>query len=325
VSQPDHVAPENEPASGETPTRTIVVRLVLLPGLIVLVFVLIWLVIGYLTVTPGDIEGMLDDLQRPGRARFRAAVNLVKALGDPDNTALKSDTAVVARLSTILEEELRRERVDQQQQAIRICLCRALGEFHVADGLPVLIEAASVRNTEADADVRRTALEAIAVLAGNVPPETLTANPRLLPVLLEAAAERSDAVRNAAAFALGVVGGSQAEEKLQTLLSDPNTDVRYNAALGLARQGNPAAVDLLVEMLDPQRPMDSPAEQSPAERDFRRATILTNALRVTERLADSGEHLPRLIEAVEQLSRANVDLAVRARAKEVLLKLRGGR
>ena len=50
---------------------------------------------------------------------------------------------------------------------------------------------------------------------------------------------------------MGVIGGGKAESTLETLLSDGHSDVRYNAATGLARHGNARAVDVLLEMLDP--------------------------------------------------------------------------
>ena len=52
-------------------------------------------------------------------------------------------------------------------------------------------------------------------------------------------ASRSDnaPLRGSAAFTLGVLGGDEAVERLVQLVADDTNDVRYNAAIGLARQG----------------------------------------------------------------------------------------
>ena len=56
-------------------------------------------------------------------------------------------------------------------------------------------------------------------------------------------------LRSSATFALGVIGGPGAGERLGQLVEDGDDDVRYNAAIGLARQGADAAWQPLEEML----------------------------------------------------------------------------
>ena len=60
-------------------------------------------------------------------------------------------------------------------------------------------------------------------------------------------------LRATSAFTLGVLGGSQALERLERSLGDPHDNTRYNAAIGLARHGVMAAIPTLVEMLDQEQ------------------------------------------------------------------------
>ena len=50
---------------------------------------------------------------------------------------------------------------------------------------------------------------------------------------------------------MGVIGGKAFKERLESLLTDGNADVRYNAATWLAAEGDAQAVPTLAEMLDP--------------------------------------------------------------------------
>jgi hypothetical protein len=158
-----------------------------------------------------------------------------------------------------------------------------------------------------------------------VGPERLRERPALIAVLLEAADDPRPPLRSAAAFTLGVIGGTEAEAKLETLLADAYPDVRYNAATGLARHGNLKAVDVLLEMLDPNESAGIAVEKQVPARDFKRAMILVNALRATGQLAsaDPTADMSRLTEAVRRLARADVDESVRVKAIEVSSQLEG--
>jgi HEAT repeat protein len=179
------------------------------------------------------------------------------------------------------------------------------------DLLPGLLEAARSPRSADEADVRLAALEAIAVLVSRASPARLRNHPDLVPVLLEAAEDERREVRERAAFTLGVVGGDRAEACLERMLADAKTEVRYNAATGLARHGNAKCIAVLREMLDPQ------------QADSRRAMIRVNALRAIDRLADANPNadLGHLAEAVEQLTRADVATEVGVKAADVLRRL----
>jgi HEAT repeat protein len=295
-------------------------KLVVLPALVVCVLVMIFVVIGWLTLSPGDVDALVDALERRGNTRWRAAVDLAGALAEPGGAELKNDPALAARLAEILRREIESGGLREEQITLRMYLCRALGEFHVAEPLSVLLQAATTERDPREVDVRRSAIEAVAVLASNFGSERLRTRREVISALMDAAADARPPLRSAAAFALGVIGGSEAEAKLEGLLRDAHPDVRYNAATGLARHGNLAAIDVLLEMLDPNESAGIEVEKQEAARDFKRAMIFSNGLRATGQLvsANPAAELSRLREAVARLTRPVVDAPIRVKAVEVL-------
>jgi hypothetical protein len=286
-------------------TGGLLVKLILLPALAV---VAIALTIVWLGRPAGDVNSLIDTLAREGRDRWSAALGLSAALHEPGGAALKRDPAVARRLSEILQKEINAGGMEWDQVRLRMYLCRALGEFQVADPLPVLVEAARLQRSGKEVEVRCSAIEALALLASHIGPAELRSDPPLVTVLLQAAEDEERRVRQRAAFALGVVGGEQAQARLQRMLADPSAEVRYNAATGLARHGNPKCIGILREMLQPQQV------------DARRTTVQRNALEATGRLAaaNPSAELGELLEAVEQLAHAPVGAEVRVKAAEVL-------
>ena len=101
-------------------------------------------------------------------------------------------------------------------------------------------------------------------------------------------------MRNACGFTLGVLGGGKSVEGLLRLLGDPATDVRSNAALGLARLGQTDAYEALSEMLSRQDVVLSEkasADEMQSER-YKRALIVVNALRGVTMLIDATNQPP---------------------------------
>ena len=111
-------------------------------------------------------------------------------------------------------------------------------------------------------------------------------------VLLAAAGGDDASLRSRAAYTLGVVGGSGATARLTSLLGDAEENVRFNAAVGLARQCDPAAWGVLEEMLtlpDVEVPAGDDAKQS--ER-YKRAIVALNALKAVGLLVDATRAPP---------------------------------
>jgi len=299
-------------------------RLVLLPALVVSVLVAGFAGLGWMTFSPRDVDSLVAALERDGNTRWQAAVDLAGTLAEPGGARLKSDPALAGRLIEILHREVEGGGMLDDQIMLRMYLCRALGEFHVPDPLPVLIRAARTERDAAEVDVRCSAIEAITVLASNLGPAGLRTRTELMSVLSEAAEDPRPRLRSRAAFALGVIGGSEAEARLEALLLDGSPDVRYNAATGLARHGNAKVVDVLLEMLDPNELAGIERETEEPGRDFKRVMILTNGLRATRQLASENRTIDigRLREAVRRLTVSDVEDAVRAEAVGVWSELK---
>ena len=72
------------------------------------------------------------------------------------------------------------------------------------------------------------------------------------------------------------------------MLDDTNPDVRYNAAVRLAQQGDAAAVPVLAEMLDQGEDAGVVIEKREEMRPYKRALITVNALRATAQLVEKS-------------------------------------
>ena len=91
----------------------------------------------------------------------------------------------------------------------------------------------------ADPQTARAAVEALAVLTTNLVASGRSFDDAAGVTAAVVAASQSDdaQLRSASAFTLGVLGGPGAVERLGQLAGDVADDVRFNAALALARQG----------------------------------------------------------------------------------------
>lgn len=141
-------------------------------------------------------------------------------------------------------------------------------------------------------------------------------------------------LRERGAYALGVLGGTEALAKLDDLLSDAHPNVRYNAATSLCRQGaaSPRLSEILAEMIgDPQLRIDEPdggfneSVRESIETNSRQQ-ITANALRAVLLLVDRNPQadLTPVVAAIEQLAEEGQPQRLRIDARTVLDKLNGG-
>ena len=184
-----------------------------------------------------------------------------------------------------------------------------------------------VRFHLAETDVRRSAIEAIAVLAEKLkkakPPARLE-HDELVPTMTALAADANPVIRSTVAFALGVLEDDSLRETQRHLLIDPNADVRFNAAVGLARAGDEAAVDVLIEMLEPADNAGVALEKHPALREQKLGLILVNGLRAVEQLLKANKELDpsRLKEAIGKVKdNAELPRQITLEAMNLLRKL----
>jgi len=311
----------------QPPSAGFILQLFIVPGVIVVVVVMIWVMFSWLAQKGNDRDAFVRALGRNNEARWQAAFNLANALRverTSTDPTLKTDAKLAQQLAAILNQEIETGNLDKNSLSLRIYLCLALGEFKVADGMAALVKAATTERDPKEADVRRAALEGLALLASNLPDTAaLQRDPSLEAALHKAADEEDPRMRSLAAMALGSVGGENSAERLKTLLADFNPDVRYNAAARLAALGDAASIDVLVEMLDQSETAGVDLEKQPELRSYKRDLINNNALRAAKQLArkNSVADLSKLQTAVEQLLSGRPNSLTRVEADEALRAL----
>jgi HEAT repeat protein len=335
----------------EAPTATFILQLFLIPLLIVSIVVAVWLLFSWVAHMDRDNAAeLVKSIERGDQASGQLAFELAGLLRSPDPKydALRSDGAIAKRLATFLDRDLNEPAGGDEKRIMRrMYLCRAIGEFRVPDGLPVLLRAAKEERNPPENDVRYAALEAIATLAHNMGPESFAEQNRdALEAVLTASHEQDDSaaeaplrkdgtptifrpkaeLRAVAAYTLGVIGGEEANERLRRMLHDPYPNARYNAATGLARVGGAECIGVLREMLDPENEQAIKDERNPNDQARKRTTVLLNGIKAALHLAEVNPRadLAAVRESLKKLSESpleNVPLdrnKVKSAAVEVL-------
>ncbi len=436
---PEKFSPDDAIPQVTAPTVGFLVQLFVVPAVIVSVIIGLWLTVTWLVQDHGDPRQLLVQLRQNTNQRYHAAYKLANVLRGNQHEKLKRDHKFAAELASILNDQIEYAKDDKTALLgegpvlLRVYIASALGQFHVIDGLDVLIKAATTERDSAEVEVRLGAMQAIAMLTenvrtpltGNILPETaqlcrqlasdvqsdnrikdkeklaeqldaatqtaarlakdlrrpgdlarqvetlaealsqLASNLKrskasiggtpikniqalakamaaqaqqldrlewhagspLAKMLLRAADERHDKTREdpvakravtydhlirlGAAYCLGLIGGPEPIAKLQQMLDDGNSEVRYNGATSLCRHGiaSGPVVELLIEMItEPQVTIRQPAGKiSAAERgrriDATRQTVVISALRAIEVLAaeNQTDNLSQLSGAVQRL------------------------
>ncbi len=310
------------------PGAGFILQLFLIPLIIVTIIVSLYLMFSWFAHMGGSPAKLAAEIDRGGNATWQKAATLADLLRNPQYDHLKKDKELAQSLAKSLEARL--DKTDEEQISLCVFLSRALGEFYIDDGLPALCLAAG---PDTAPDVRRTAVEAIAVLAPSLGREKMQNNRQVMAVLKKAATANTagedpqdelGVLRQTAAFALGVVGGDEAIAALNVLLADAYPNARYNAATGLARNGDIRAEDGLLEMLDPNNEQVVADESNEYGVKFKRGLVLINAIRSVELLAraNPGADVSELKAAIKRLLEADINTNIKLNAREVLDRLK---
>jgi hypothetical protein len=166
---------------------------------------------------------------------------------------------------------------------------RALGALDAdKKTLPVLADA---MDESRDIEVRKSSLMAVAAIAGRrfdiaigydveKGDETIETarSPLAVPTITDAALleelrratqDPETIIRHLAAYATANVSGPSAIEQLKIMLLDGDRQTRANAVMGLARNGEPAAVAALTGLLrDTQKPFERASIQGKSEEEL---------------------------------------------------------
>ena len=307
---PDDLPPVQPPSAG------FLVQLFLIPGVIVGIIVVVWLMVDWLAHQDNDPKQYVDGLRRDTPDVWQKAENLAEMLRN-DRGELKNNGALATELAAILTERLDAAKMDEASINLRVYLSSALGQFNTPEGLPALLKAAADNHDAKEMPVRRAALDAISILVANLQAagKPLGAGPPshdLRQALLAAARDPEPVIRLRAAYVLGLLGGEDATSRLVIMLDDPSPDVSYNAATGLARLGDPRCIDRLLEMLSPDQSKATEGEEKNLQEN-KRTVILVNALRAVAKLADVNPtaDLSRLEKPIAELKDSQYPLEVR--------------
>jgi hypothetical protein len=318
---PDDALPPVEP-----PSARFILQLFIVPGLIVLIIVMVWMMFSWLATKGQNPRETIAKLKVPNAARWQHAMELANVIRGGSHSQFKRDPAAARDLAQILQDEVETGSSDEKSVLLRVFLSRALGEFYVEEGLDELFYAAQ---SDRSRDVRLAAIEAIAVRIENARDSWRAArlnDPQFISALLELSKDSQPTVRSRAAMAMGAAGTEPLIERLEEMADDAYPDARYNAATALARHGNTAAVPVLVEMLDPAETAGLTIEQDKSEsaQQEKRILILVNALRATRLLAERNPQakLSPLVEATGELAEADAHQQIRVIARDVHLFLR---
>jgi HEAT repeat protein len=311
----------------------VIVQLFLIPLLIVGIIVLVWLSFSWLAQAGTRPHELVEGIERLNHASWQQALTLANQLRDPRSAELREDRALAERLASLLARQIEEGSREPDRISLRMYLCRALGQFDLDVGLDVLAEAATTERFVEEIEVRRSALQAVAMLADRLGTSVILQHAGVLPALVAASDELADnsdearlrnRLRSTAAFALGLVDDPRCRDRLAAMLHDPHFDVRCNAAVGLARQGDSRAVGPLVQIFDLP---DDAIELADEERDdeharrWKRDLVIANAVRAAGQFAGVAQEadLGALAQAVRRTAEnKRLGRNVRIEALEVL-------
>jgi len=231
------VTREEAPAPPETPQTTpfLVLQFFIFPMAIVAVCVAVFVIFGMIAAEGKGARDYLAEV-RTGSAnrRWQAAFELSKVLQARKDKVL-ADPAFAAELTSIFEESA------GDDPRVRRYLALALGRLGSARAVPALLEAAKGSPAApVDSETQIYAVWALGAIG----------DPAALPGLLELARAGDAGVRKAAVHALGSYPDDASAGALAEALSDPAEDVRWNAAVALARRRDPRSAPVLLQMMD---------------------------------------------------------------------------
>jgi HEAT repeat protein len=288
----DHAGPVAERQT----TPFLVLQFFVFPMSIVAVCVAVFVVFGLIASEGKGAREYLDEVRTGStNRRWQAAFELSKLLQagkDPTLTEPRFGEQVIAAFQEAADDDPR----------VRRYLALAIGRIGDTRAVPALL--AAVRQPApgaqgTDAETRIYAVWALGVLGDSAAVPDLA--------LLTSADDAG--VRKAAVHALGSFRSPEASAALTRALDDPVADVRWNAALALARRGDAAAAPTLLEMTDRSR-LAGVAELRPDQLE----DVMLQAVAAAASLPQPG-----LRDALESLRERDPSLRVREAAGRALL------
>ena len=286
------------PARQTTPF--LVLQFFIFPMSIVAVCVAVFVVFGLVATGPKDPRAILAEVRTGGGLfnikRWQAAYALANALeSEADLRRARSDPRFVTEVVALYRET---EGKVGDDLLVRRYLAVALGRLGEARAVPELRRTVQAAGTASDAQTVIYSAWALGAIG----------DPAALADLMRLAESEDAGLRKAAVHALGRFSAPEARAALAAALEDSAVDVRWNAAVALARQGDDRATPVLLQMLDRERLAAMP-ELTPDQRD----DAVMEAVRAAPGLRD-----PHLRAALERVRDADPSLKVREAARLAL-------
>jgi HEAT repeat protein len=215
-------------------TPALAVQFFLIPMAVVAVTVTVYMGFRSMLADERSPHEYLTEIQRGGSdRRWPAAYELSRLMADPKVRADKT-------LAPALIKAFQQSSGDRQ---VRRYLALAIGRLDPplpADAVADLTAALGDPDTE-------TRISVIWALGSSGDPAVVS---RLVP--LYTSPESDAGIRKIVVYALGALPGDEQLPILRTAVQDATPDVRWNAAVALARHGNRDGVPVLRQMLDRQ-------------------------------------------------------------------------
>jgi len=271
------------------------VQFFLIPLAVVGVTVLVYLGFRSLLADDRSPQEYLTEIRMGGaNRRWPAAYELSRLMADPSVQAQ-------ADLAPALVEAFEAAATDDPR--VRRYLALALGRL--TPPLPAsAVDALTAALGNADDETKISVIWAL----GSSGDESVVA--KLEPLY----ASQDAGIRKMVVYALGALPGETQSDTLQTALQDDQPDVRWNAAVALARHGKTEGIPVLREMLDrPFLEQTVKREAGQYEDEDPVAEVLISGVRAAAALNDPG-----LRTSIEALSRDDRSMKVRQAALEAL-------
>jgi HEAT repeat protein len=282
---------EDAPASERQTTPFLVLQFFIFPMAIVAVCVTVFVVFGLISSDAKSPRAYLAQVRAGGGMfnidRWQAAFALANAI-EADKSLAKKDPKFVDDLVTLFEESKGDE--PQVRRYLVLALGR-LGDPRVAPSLRAVLDDAT------DDTDPQTVIYSAWALGG-------LQDPAAIPALLKLLRSDNRDFRKTAAHALGALPTEETRAALLGALNDAAEDVRWNAALALARRGDPGAAPVLAQMMERSH-LEAVSGLTSAQRE----NVILQAVSASAAVPDPG-----LRKILEGLRDRDPDLKVREAA-----------
>jgi HEAT repeat protein len=287
---------EREPATRNplAAAPALAVQFFLIPLAVVGVTVLIYVGFRSLLADDRTAQDYLAEIQHGGTSRqWPAAYELSRLMADPEVRADRT-------LGPALVEAF--ERARHGDPRVRRYLALAIGRLEPPP--PAARDALVAALGDADSEARISAIWALGS----------SRDATVVPVLQPLYESADAGIRKMVVYALGALPGDAQLVTLRTALQDSAADVRWNAAVALARHGSRDGVPVLRQMLDRAYVEEAVRREAPVDAAVDPvAEVMISGLRAAAALRD-----PTLRERIEGLSEEDRSLKVRQAAIEAL-------